>query len=109
MTIPMTPETIVHRVGGGGIQNLRLGSLDAAAIPPGLSVLAGGTPHEAAAQLRAVFNSRKWTALAGTVGSATVGAIQEAGFDVIEAKTTKLPNHARIVHPDGLMGFTEEN
>lgn len=59
--------------------------------------------------MRTVFKSRKWKVQAGTVASATVGAIRAAGFEVIAAKTTKLPNHARLVHPDGATRFTDDN
>lgn len=109
MTIPLPDDAVVHRVGGADVPGLRLGPLDAAATPPGTSVLLGGTPQQAADQMRAAFNSRKWRALAGTVGSATAADIRAAGFEVIENPTATLPNHARIVHPAGVAGFTDAN
>lgn len=107
--MPLPDDVTVHRVGGADLAGLRLSPLDRAAAPPGLSVLAGGSPRDAAARMRAAFRSRKWMALSGTVGSATAAAIRSAGFEVIDAPTHTLPNHARIVHPDGPAGFTDEN
>jgi hypothetical protein len=109
MTIPLADDAVVHRIGGAAVANLRLGPLDATAAPPGLSVLVGGTPHQAAARMWAAVPSRKWLALAGTVGTTAAAAIRAAGFDVIEWPTPKLPNHARITHPDGTAGFTDAN
>jgi len=103
-------ETIVHRVGGGGLANLRLSDLDRQEIPPGISVLLGGTPAEAAKQMRQTFpRSRKWRVTAGTVGSTTAAAIRQAGFDVVPDPTTRFPNHARLTHRDGIGGFVDEN
>lgn len=57
----IAPETIVHRVGGGSVENLRLSSIDIQQTPPGISLLVGGTPQEAAAQMLSAFpGSRKW-------------------------------------------------
>lgn len=109
MRIDLPNETVLHRIGGASIENLRLSSLDASALPPGLSVLLGGTPHEAAEQLRQAFASRKWQTQAGTVATATVEDIRRVGFDVIEMKTQRLPNHGRIIHPDGVNGFSDLN
>jgi len=44
-----------------------------------------------------------------TVASGTADAIRGAGFDVIEDPTNKFPNHARIIHPGGADGFSDEN
>ncbi len=46
---------------------------------------------------------------AGTVSSGSADKIREAGFDVIEDRTNKFPNHARIIHPAGVDGFTDQN
>lgn len=35
-------------------------------------------------------------------------AIRGAGFDVIEDATNKFQNHARITHPGGADGFSDE-
>jgi hypothetical protein len=104
------PETVVHRVGGGSVANLRLSPLDAQQTPPGLSVLMGGTPQEAADQLRRAFpRSRKWLQSTHTVGTTTAAAIREAGFEIVPDPTARFPNHARLIHPGGVAGFTEEN
>ena len=104
------PETVVHRVGGSSVANLRLSPLDAQQTPPGISVLLEGTPQEAAAQLRRAFpRSRKWGQSAHIVGTTTAAAIREAGFEVIPDPTARFPNHARLIHPRGVEGFTDEN
>jgi hypothetical protein len=106
----ITPETVVHRVGGGNVANLRLSLLDAQQMPPGISVLLHGTPQEAAAQMRRAFpGSRKWRETAQTVGTTTAAAIREAGFDVVPDPTTRFPNHTRLIHPQGVAGFTDEH
>ena len=106
----ITPDTVVHRVGGGSVANLRLSPLDAQQTPPGISVLLHGTPQEAAAQMRRAFpGSRKWRATAHTVGTTTAAAIREAGFDVVPDPTTRFPNHGRLIHPQGVVGFTDEH
>jgi len=103
------PDTVVHRVGGGGAANLRLSPLDAQQTPPGISVLLHGTPQAAAAQMRRAFpGSRKWRETAHTVGTTTAAAIREAGFDLVPDPTTRFPNHARLIHPQGVEGFTDE-
>ena len=105
----VAPETVVHRVGGGNAVNLRLSPIDAQEDPPGISVLLGGTPREAAAQMRLAFpKSRKWQQASRTVGTATAAAIRSAGFDVLPDPTPRFPNHARLVSPAGLSGFTDE-
>jgi hypothetical protein len=101
---------VVHRVGGGSVANLRLSLLDAQQMPPGISVLLHGTPQEAAAQMRRAFpGSRKWRETAHTVGTTTAAAIREAGFDVVPDPTTRFPNHARLMHPQGVAAFTDEH
>ena len=109
MTIPLEDDVVVHRVGGASVTMLRLSAADLTAVPPGLSVLLGGTPQEAADTMRVAINTRKWQRLASQVGTTTVGAIRAAGFDVIFAPTTKLPTHGRIVHVSGPAGFTDAN
>ena len=105
----ITPDTVVHRVGGGSVANLRLSLLDAQQTPPGISVLLHGTLQEAAAQMRRAFpGSRKWRETAHTVGTTTAAAIREIGFDVVPDPTTRFPNHARLVHPQSVAGFTDE-
>ena len=106
----ITPDTVVHRVGGGSVANLRLSLLDAQQTPPGISVLLYGTPQEAAAQMRRAFpGSRKWRETAQTVGTTTAAAIREAEFDIVPDPTTRFPNHARLIHPQSVAGFTDEH
>jgi hypothetical protein len=105
----VAPDTAVHRIGGCGLANLRLSALDRAQTPPGLSVLLGGTPHEAAGQMRRAYpRSRKWSG-PQMVATATAEAIRRAGFEVIPDPTRHFPNHACIIHVDGESGFTGAN
>lgn len=105
----IAPDTVVHRVGGGSVANLRLSPIDAQETPPGISVLLHATPQEAAAQMRRAFpGSRKWRATAHTVGTTTAAAIRGVGFETVPDPTTRFPNHARLIHPQGAAGFTDE-
>ncbi len=106
----ITPETVVHRVGGGSVANLRLSPIDQKQSPPGISVLLGGTPPEAAAQMRQAFpQSRKWQVASQTVGTTTAAAVRQAGFELVPDPTSRFPNHARLIHPEGITGFSDEN
>jgi hypothetical protein len=92
------------------VANLRLSPLDAQQTPPGISMLVGGTPQEAAAQMRRAFpRSRKWQETAHTVGTTTAVAIRETGFELLSDPTSRFPNHARLIHPSGVAGFTDEH
>ncbi len=78
--------------------------------PPGISVMKGGMPSEAARQVREAFpNAAKLQEQARIVGSATEGEIRQAGFDILPDPTRKFPNHHRMIHPDGIAGFNDEN
>ena len=100
----------MHRIGGGSVENLRLKPAEETLPPPGISVLGGGTPAEAAAQIRSAFpGAANLQALAEWVGSATVEDIHKAGFEVRPDPTRRFVNHCRIVHPDGVAGFGEPN
>ena len=106
----IAPETVVHRVGGGYVTNLSLSRLDAELTPPGISVLLGGSPQAAAAQMRRAFpRSRKWREAGNTVGTTTAAEIREAGFEIAPDPTTRFPNHARLIHPRGAAGFIDAN
>jgi hypothetical protein len=48
-------------------------------------------------------------AAAQTVGSGTIAAVRKAGFEVIADPSARFPNHARVVHPAGSAGFSDEN
>ena len=103
-------DVVLHRVGGAAVANLRLSLLDLKETPPGISVLLGGTPQEAATQMRRAYpRSWKWRQTAGTVATGTGGAVKQAGFDVIPDPTSHFPNHARLIHPAGAAGFTDAN
>ena len=43
------------------------------------------------------------------VGSATKETIRAAGFDVMPDPTRRFPNHHRVIHPDGVVGFVDDN
>ena len=96
--------------GESPVEMLRLTAFEQTLTPPGFSVLIGGEPREAAEQIRARFpTSRKWKRLAGTVASGTVAQIRQAGYDVMSDPTPNLSNHARVIHTDGVAGFSDEN
>jgi hypothetical protein len=100
----------IHRIGGGSVDNLRLKPREATLDPPGISVLRTPTPSEAARQIRGAFpGATGLHEAAKVVGSTTTEKIRDAGFDVIPNPTKRLPNHHRLIHPDGVAGFSEEN
>ena len=47
--------------------------------------------------------------LTKTVGSAAEEGIRAAGFDVMPDPTRKFPNHHRVIHPDVVAGFVDDN
>jgi len=103
-------ERDIHRIGGASIENLRLKSNEAKLNPPGISVLKTPTPGEAAAQMRAAYpDATGLQEAAKTVGSSTIEAIRGVGFDVIPMPSRRLPNHHRLIHPEGAAGFTDDN
>src|SRR5437764_14956088 len=106
----MTPNDPCHRIGGGDPANLKLRAAEANLNPPGISVLVGGTPQQAAADFRRVFGPRSTIGKKATVvGTASLGKIRDTGFDVIDDPTTNFPNHGRLIHPtEGAAGFTDE-
>lgn len=110
MALGLLPGILVHRIGGGSVDNLDLKPPECKLKPPGISVLLGGTPGEAAAQIREAFpDAPSLHAAARIVASATLEAIRRTGFEIVEKATRHLPNHARLTHPDGVAGFSEEN
>jgi hypothetical protein len=105
-----TEQRDIHRIGGGHIENLRLKPREAHLSPPGFSVLKSPSADDAVRQIRASFpEAIELHDLARTVGSTTMEAIQEAGFDLLANPTRKLPNHYRIIHRGGADGFNDEN
>jgi hypothetical protein len=100
----------MHRIGGSSVESLRLKPREATLNPPGISLLQAPSPGEAARQIRAVFPAADGLhEAAQVIGSTTVDNIRGAGFDVIFNPTKKLPNHYRLIHPDGVAGFSDEN
>jgi hypothetical protein len=100
----------MHRIGGSRVENLRLKPREAMLNPPGISLLQASSPGEAARQMREAFPAADGLHEASQViGSTTIDNIRRAGFDVIPNPTRKLPNHYRLVHPDGVAGFNDEN
>jgi hypothetical protein len=100
----------LHRIGGGSIENLRLKPREMKLHPPGISVLKAPTACLAAMQMKEVFPQAK--ALheqARLIGTTTVEKIRSAGFDVIAKPTRLLANHHRIIHPEGVIGFNDDN
>jgi len=96
-------------VGGGSVANLRLSALGRKLTPPGISVLLGGDPKQAAEQMRRAFpRSHKWQLAAARVGTTTAAAVREAGFEIVPDPSARFPNHARLIHPQGAAGFTDE-
>jgi hypothetical protein len=109
----IAPATAVHRIGGASVANLQLKPSEHTLQPPGISVLLGGTPQEAANLIRAAFpdpvQHARLHAEATSVGSTTAAAIRQAGFEVVPAPTRRLRNHGRLIHPQGTAGLTEAN
>lgn len=64
----------------------------------------------AATQIKEAFpNADGLHEAAKVVGTTTVEKIKNAGFDVIPNPTRRLPNHHRLIHPDGVDGFDDKN
>src|SRR5262245_53982546 len=92
----------IHRIGGGALENLQLKPREATLSPPGISVLKSATPGEAARQIRtAIPGARNLHDEAATIGSTSEDLIRAAGFDIIPDPSKRLPNHHRIIHPQG--------
>jgi hypothetical protein len=78
--------------------------------PPGISLLYAPSPEAAARQMREVFPvAAGLHEAAQVIGSTTIDKVREVGFDVIPNPTKKLPNHYRLIHPDGVAGFNDTN
>ena len=106
----MSDAADTHRIGGASVENLRLKPREAALDIPGISVIKSPTPGGAADEMRAGLpRAKALHEQAKTVGTASEGAIRGAGFDVMATPSTALPNHHRIIHPDGAAGFNDVN
>ena len=100
----------MHRIGGSSVESLRLKPREATLNPPGISLLHAPSPGEAARQMREAFPAADGLhEAAQLIGSTTVDNIRGAGFDVIPNPTKKLPNHYRLIHPEGVVGFSDAN
>jgi RHS repeat-associated protein len=102
---PLPGSETINRIGGGDASNLALKEAEKSLKPPGISVLTGEDADAVAEAFRKAFPNAEFD----TIGTATVAEVREAGFDVIEWGTKNLPNHARLIHPDGVEGFSAEN
>jgi hypothetical protein len=92
------------------IDNLRLKDAEKKLDPPGISVLHSCCPCGAAKQMRDAFPKATGLQKATeTVASGSADAVGSAGFDVVADPTNRFPNHARITHPDGVGGFSDDN
>jgi len=100
----------MHRIGGSHMDNLRLKPREVTLNPPGISLLHALSPGEAARQIREAFPAADALhEAAQVIGSTSVDKIRQAGFNVIPNPTKKLPNHYRLIHPDGVAGFNDVN
>jgi hypothetical protein len=106
--VPVPDDMPVHRIGGGSSANLALTPADASLNPPGISTLQGGSSSEAAQAMRRQF-PRMAPRGRTVVGTAMASEVRAAGFDVIMDPTRRFPQHARLIHPQGIAGFTEAN
>jgi RHS repeat-associated protein len=108
---PLPDDAIIHRVGGASIGNLMLKPAEKKLKPPGVSVLRVETPQEAAKIMRDAFpGATRLHEATKTIGTATAADIRRAGFDVIHDPTKSFGElHARIVHPEGEIGFAGES
>ena len=67
------------------------------------------TPDDAAREMRTGFpRARGLHEQAKTIGTTSEEAIRGAGFDIIPTPSTALPSHHRIIHPDGVAGFNDD-
>jgi hypothetical protein len=100
----------MHRIGGSSVENLRLKPRETTLSPPGISLLHAPSPREAVHQILEAFPAAdELHAAAQVIGSTTVEKIRSTGFDIIPNPTKRLPHHYRLIHPDGIAGFNDEN
>jgi len=107
---PDSSPADIHRIGGASVDNLRLKPREASFAVPGISVIRAPTPGAAAQEMRTGLpRASGLHEQARTVGSASEAGIRSAGFDIIPTPSAALPNHHRIIHPDGAAGFDDVN
>lgn len=110
LAIPGVRTEDFHRIGGARVENLRLKSREATLDIPGISVIEAATPRAAAQEMRSALPKAKALhELAKTVGTASAEGIRSAGFDIVPTPSIALPNHHRIIHPNGVAGFNDAN
>jgi len=108
--IPEGKAADIHRIGGGSVENLRLKPREATLDIPGISVIKALTPAAAAEEMRTGLPKAKGLhEQAKTIGSTTEEAIRRVGFGIIPTPSAALPNHHRIIHPEGAAGFNDAN
>ncbi len=104
------PPGDIHRIGGASVENLRLKPREADLDVPGISVIKAPTPGAAAEEMRTGLpRAKDLHEQARTIGTASEADIRGAGFDIVPTPSAALPNHHRIIHPDGVVGFTDAN
>ena len=92
------------------MENLRLKPREAILNPPGISLLQAPSPEDVARQLREAFPAADALHNAAQViASTTVDKIRQAGFEVLPNPTKRLPQHYRLIHPEGVAGFDDTN
>jgi hypothetical protein len=92
------------------VENSRLKPREAALDIPGISVIKAPTPSAAAREIRTGLpRARMLHEQAKTIGTTSEEAIRSVGFDIIPTPSAALPNHHRIIHPEGAAGFNDEN
>jgi hypothetical protein len=110
VAIPEGRPGDIHRIGGASVENLRLKPREAALDVPGISVIKAPTPGAAAQEIRTGLpRARALHQQARTIGTTSEEAIRSVGFDVIPTPSAALPNHHRIIHPEGAAGFNDAN
>nr|WP_237397876.1 RHS repeat-associated core domain-containing protein [Gilliamella sp. Lep-s35] len=113
---PLLDNTKLFRIGGSGVDNLKLKSGEIKLDPPGISVIRANSAEEAAKIMRDAFpDAKKFSKLheilnSGKIGEIDAKSIRDAGFDVIHNPTKGIGDaHARLIHPDGADGFSNNN
>jgi hypothetical protein len=99
-----------HRIGGGEIQNLRLKPKEAKLTIPGISMILANSPEEAVRIFRSAFPEfLELQEAAKTIGTTTEELIRSVGFAIMHKPSRKVVVHYRLIHPDGAIGFSDEN
>lgn len=81
--------------------------------PPGISLIRANSAEEAGDIMKKAFpkaSNLHTTINAGNISETTAKQIRESGFDAIHNPTRQIGDpHARLIHPNGVDGFNEEN